>query len=77
MDDQLEILSDTFNKCEPIFQKAGLTYELAVRCEVRELRGIHMLVHFGMLFLQDWQEFHLLKIPVIDWFEVVIFVFRI
>lgn len=41
MDGQLKILSDSFNKCEPIFHKAGLTYELAVRREVRELKGIH------------------------------------
>jgi len=40
MNGHLKLLSDTFNKYEPIFQKAGLTYELAVRREVRELRGL-------------------------------------
>ena len=49
MDDQLEILSVTFNQCEPILNITRLTYELAVRSEVGELKGIpsFMLVRFG------------------------------
>jgi hypothetical protein len=40
MDTTLSDLSKTFKIYEPIFQKAGLTYELAVRREVREQKGI-------------------------------------
>ena len=39
IDRRLENLEGKFNKYEPIFDKAGLTYELAMRREVRELRG--------------------------------------
>eukprot|EP01038_Epipyxis_sp_PR26KG_P017905 gene17905-25045_t len=33
-------LSEEFTKYKPMFDKAGLTYELAVRREVRELKGV-------------------------------------
>jgi hypothetical protein len=36
----LGILSSKFNTYEPIFDKVGLTYELVVRREVREQRGV-------------------------------------
>jgi hypothetical protein len=37
---ELKDLSNNFNKYQPVFEKAGLTYELSVRRAVSDQRGL-------------------------------------
>lgn len=70
---QLRNLSDAFNKYEPIFCKAGLTYELVVRREVRELRGVQFARAFhvanlaGLARISSPKEIDNNFKPVKDW----------